>query len=270
MSNYAPGWYPDGSGRYAQRYYDGSSWTEHVLNAAGQNALDPVPGVTVPQAQSPAAQPVGGGYQAPSHQPAPQPAASTSRPWGEPPASGGYQPSSGTSASSFQFGNAPTHDSAYATPAAAASSSTSSGSFRLTIGMLAASAGLIMVALAVLALAYWSGNGFTVSLGDISKASGNVNGLAGSYASVGRWLGLLVMVGIVAVTVLDGLGNTAVVAKRSQLTIAVAVAGGIFALWHLVGLFVAPDPGNAAIAGFVGVIGYAAGAASGYLRQPLG
>jgi hypothetical protein len=38
----APDWYPDPTGRYEQRYWDGSQWTEHVT-AAGQQGVDPLP-----------------------------------------------------------------------------------------------------------------------------------------------------------------------------------------------------------------------------------
>lgn len=252
MSNYAPGWYPDGSGRFAQRYYDGSSWTDHVVDSSGRSALDPVPGVTVPSTQ-------------------PVSPASSSGMWGQPSALGGDRPSSGTSASSVQFGAAPTHESAYGSaPRGAVEAPAGSGGVRLTVGALVAEAGVVLVALAVFVLAYWSGGGIEVSLGDISEAASNVNAIAGSYASFGRWLGLLAMVGAGAVMLLGALGHAGVVAKRRPLAIAASAAGGVFGLWHLVGLFVAPDSGGPAIAGFVGVVGYAACAASGFLRKPLG
>jgi hypothetical protein len=60
MSQVSPGWYPDPSGRYAQRYHDGTRWTEHVADAAGQRSVDN------PEAQAaPAADPyqsAGQGY----------------------------------------------------------------------------------------------------------------------------------------------------------------------------------------------------------------
>ncbi|MBN2622726.1 MAG: DUF2510 domain-containing protein, partial [Acidimicrobiales bacterium] len=40
MSQVSPGWYPDPSGRFAQRYHDGTRWTEHVADAAGQRSVD--------------------------------------------------------------------------------------------------------------------------------------------------------------------------------------------------------------------------------------
>jgi hypothetical protein len=40
MSQVTPGWYPDPSGRFAQRYHDGSRWTEHVADAQGNRDTD--------------------------------------------------------------------------------------------------------------------------------------------------------------------------------------------------------------------------------------
>lgn len=35
-----PGWYPDPSGRFPQRYYDGQAWTEQVVGANGMATTD--------------------------------------------------------------------------------------------------------------------------------------------------------------------------------------------------------------------------------------
>lgn len=40
MSQVTPGWYQDPSGRFAQRYHDGSRWTEHVVDAGGNRSSD--------------------------------------------------------------------------------------------------------------------------------------------------------------------------------------------------------------------------------------
>lgn len=55
MTAPAPGWYPDPSGRYALRYYDGTTWTAHVQDAAGATTTDPVPTAppVPPQQQQP-------------------------------------------------------------------------------------------------------------------------------------------------------------------------------------------------------------------------
>ena len=41
MSSVTPGWYSDPSGRFTQRYHDGSRWTEHVVDASGNRSTDP-------------------------------------------------------------------------------------------------------------------------------------------------------------------------------------------------------------------------------------
>ena len=50
MSQVSPGWYPDPSGRFAQRYHDGSRWTEHVADAGGQRSVDQPEGQAAPAA----------------------------------------------------------------------------------------------------------------------------------------------------------------------------------------------------------------------------
>jgi hypothetical protein len=36
-----PDWYPDPTGRFELRYWDGSQWTEHA-STAGQQVVDPL------------------------------------------------------------------------------------------------------------------------------------------------------------------------------------------------------------------------------------
>jgi hypothetical protein len=50
MSQVSPGWYPDPSGRFAQRYHDGTRWTEHVADAGGQRSVDNPEGQPAPAA----------------------------------------------------------------------------------------------------------------------------------------------------------------------------------------------------------------------------
>src|SRR6266508_676499 len=52
MSQVTPGWYADPSGRYSQRYHDGSRWTEHVVDASGNRSTDPVGDPSQSAAQS--------------------------------------------------------------------------------------------------------------------------------------------------------------------------------------------------------------------------
>jgi hypothetical protein len=61
MSQVSPGWYPDPSGRFAQRYHDGTRWTEHVADAGGQRSVDNPEGQAAPAANPyESQQPAGG------------------------------------------------------------------------------------------------------------------------------------------------------------------------------------------------------------------
>jgi Protein of unknown function (DUF2510) len=56
MSQVSPGWYPDPSGRFAQRYHDGSRWTEHVADAQGNRDTDAPVGQAGPASRADSAQ----------------------------------------------------------------------------------------------------------------------------------------------------------------------------------------------------------------------
>jgi hypothetical protein len=61
MSQVSPGWYPDPSGRFAQRYHDGTRWTEHVADAEGNRATDAPGGPAGSASRAGSAQPYGQG-----------------------------------------------------------------------------------------------------------------------------------------------------------------------------------------------------------------
>ena len=63
MSQVSPGWYPDPSGRFAQRYHDGSRWTEHVADAQGNRDTDAPVGQAGPASYADSAQHYGQGGQ---------------------------------------------------------------------------------------------------------------------------------------------------------------------------------------------------------------
>ncbi|HVF53464.1 MAG TPA: phospholipid scramblase-related protein [Actinomycetota bacterium] len=48
QSNVGPGWYPDPTGGFELRYWDGAGWTDHV-SSGGQNWTSPMPGVSQTQ-----------------------------------------------------------------------------------------------------------------------------------------------------------------------------------------------------------------------------
>lgn len=41
-ATYTAGWYQDPTGRFTQRYHDGTAWTQHVVGHAGQQGTDPL------------------------------------------------------------------------------------------------------------------------------------------------------------------------------------------------------------------------------------
>lgn len=59
-------WFPDPSGRFAQRFFDGSGWTEHVVGASGTTVSDPLTGSFPPPPPPTAAPPQPPYQQAPS------------------------------------------------------------------------------------------------------------------------------------------------------------------------------------------------------------
>ena len=85
-----PGWYPDPSGRYPKRWYDGNDWTASVLNHNAQQSYDQLPPAgapavaSLPAATAPSAPPPPPG--APPRPPA------TAAPVTPPPGNGSWQP----------------------------------------------------------------------------------------------------------------------------------------------------------------------------------
>lgn len=60
-ANDTPAWRPDPTGRHAQRWFDGSTWTDHVADAHGTTATDPYQGAEAGGAASGAATAGNGG-----------------------------------------------------------------------------------------------------------------------------------------------------------------------------------------------------------------
>lgn len=232
---HAAGWYPDGTGRHVQRYFDGQAWTDHVADATGRQSLDPVAAV-----------------------PAPRPSPPTPP---SPPATTGW--ATATAPMSF---DPPSLPSALTAPRTGPGTTT--GAVTLSVGTLVAAAGALLALLSLFVLDVWKAGDFGITLGDIAGApdGADVNGLAATYAGFGRFLALLaIAAAILAVLQLPGL-----VAANARLPLIAAAAAGLFALWHLVTLFVAPEGGGMAVTGVLGVIGLAALAAAPFLRQPVG
>ena len=291
MSQVSPGWYPDPSGRFAQRYHDGTRWTEHVADASGQRSVDQPEG----QGAAPAANPYEqqqsgqgwGAQQQPQQpqQPQQQPSGEgwpaggqAQQPYGQQQAYGqqqGYgQPSSG------QWGAQPGYGQPYGQPGYGYAPS--GGGFTPTVGLIVAGVGGLLVLLSLFVLDFInseprtefggrSESGTLSDLGDIPE----INSLADLYTSLGRILGLLV----VAVAILAILRLPALKALNDvpNLPIIVAAACGVFAIWHLITMFVSPPDVLAdaydlspAIGAWLGLIGWIGLGAGQFLKQPVG
>ena len=342
MSQVSPGWYPDPSGRFAQRYHDGSRWTEHVADAEGNRATDVPAGQAGPTSYAGSAQPHGqggqqssdpygqqsagadrgyGGQSAREQSYGQEPAGSErgsgewaerDQDWGhERPGSGrgyGQQPGEtssdqGSGPGSWQGqaggpprGNAWPHSQgasqqggegrarydagrhygqpmSYGQPDYAAAPRAASRGFTLTIGLLVAVVGAVLVLLSLFGLDFlelsFPGLSQSVSLGDIAGDFGEGAPAAlATYADFGRFLAVLV----IALAILVVAGVVPQLRNVSALPAIVAVACGAFALWHVLamlasgeeGVDVAPTFG--AILGLLGYVGLAAGP---FLRRPI-
>jgi hypothetical protein len=305
MSQVTPGWYTDPGGRFAQRYHDGTRWTEHVVDASGNRSTDP----TGEPGQSQAS----GGYGAQSAQGYGQ---SSGDSWGaQGGGSGGYgaqqgygqqgsggygaqqgygqQGSGGYGAQQSAGYGQSSGDSwgqqGYAQQQAyggygqqpAYGAAASSGGFQLTIGLITAGVGglLLLISLFMLDFLEVSGGGFSVSggLGDISDSIGPGGELpAGldTYASFGRFLALLVIAFAILVVLrlpfVENVPNAPLIAT---------IAAVVFLLWHVLammaqfdvpagaGFSIDSSPTFGAILGAIGWIGVAAGP---HLKQPVG
>lgn len=309
MSQVTPGWYTDPGGRFAQRYHDGTRWTEHVVDASGNRSTDPTGEPGQSQASS-------GGYGAQEAQQGYGQSSADS--WGQQ-GSGGYgaqQPQQGYGAQQAQQGYGQQQpqqgygaggygaqqpqqgygsggygaQQGYAQQQAyggygqqpAYGAAAAPGGIQVTVGLITAGVGgvLLLLSLFVLDFLKVSTEGFSVSgsLGEVDTeiggGGGELPGGLDTYASIGRILALLVIAfAIVVVLRLPFVQNI----PNAQLI--VAVACGVFLLWHVLAMFAQFEAGEGvgieidssptfgAILGALGWIGLGAGP---FLKQPLG
>jgi hypothetical protein len=149
----------------------------------------------------------------------------------------------------------------------------SSPGFTLTLGLIVAGVGAVLLLLSLFGLNFlelsFPGLSRSVSLGDIAGDFGEgAPGALATYADFGRYLAVLVAVfAILAVVrVVPQLRNI------SALPAIVAVACGAFALWHVLAMLANADEGvdvSPTFGAFLGLLGYVALAAGPFLRQPL-
>jgi hypothetical protein len=319
MSQVTPGWYADPSGRFSQRYHDGTRWTEHVVDASGNRSTDPVGDPSQSAAQSASQQSAQGygqqgygqqssgqgygqqgasgqgygqqgayGQQTPSGQGYGQQGAyGQQTPSGQgygqspEPGYGGQQQSYGQQQQGYgQQGYGQTsgqgygQQQSYGYGQAAYGTSTSSGPL-LSIGLIVSALGGLLVAASVLSLDFVeaSAQGFSTkfSLSDISKLLDTPDAqkpfFMNTYASFGRYLALLVIAfAIVAVLRLPFLANV------PQAPMIAAGVAGLFLVWHVLAMFIAPEGADLspAIGGLLGAVGYIGLGAGQFLQQPLG
>jgi hypothetical protein len=295
MSQVTPGWYTDPGGRFAQRYHDGTRWTEHVVDASGNRSTDATGDSGQAQAGSGgygaqsaagygqssgdtwgAQQSQSGGYGAQQQQQPQQDYSSGG--YGAQQASGGYgaqQPQQGYG----QQAGYGAQQSPYGGYGQTGYGEASAGGFQLTIGFIAACVGgfLLLVSLFVTDFIKLSaaGTSVTTSLGDVDSRLGgpgvDLPGGLSSYASFGRFLAILLIAFAIAVA-----AKAPFLANFAQAPLVVSIAGGVFVLWHALamlaqfeapGIDVSTSPTLFAILGLLGWIGVAA---SPHLKQPIG
>ena len=293
MSQVTPGWYTDPGGRFAQRYHDGTRWTEHMVDASGNRSTDPTGEPGQSQASS-------GGYGAQQQQGYGQ---SSGDSWGQQ-SSGGYgaqqaqqgygqqqaQQGYGSGGYGAQQGQQGYGSGGYGQQQAygqpgygqAGYGGASSGGIQLTIGLVTAGLGALALLLSLFMLDFLkvSTEGFSISgsLGDIGDdvggGGGELPGGLDTYANFGRFLAVLVIAFAIVVVL-----RLPFVENIPQAPLIAAIACGVFLLWHVLAMmaqFEAPagvpisidsSPTFGAILGALGWIGVGAGP---YLKQQLG
>lgn len=301
MSQVTPGWYADPSGRFSQRYHDGTQWSEHVVDAAGNRSTDPTGGQAPAQTagygaqQQQAPQSYGqqdygqqqagyGQQQAPQSYGQQQPSgegygaqpsygAQSDQGWGQQQAPQSYGQQQGYGQQQPQsYGQQP---AGYGQPGYSYGQSygaSSSGSFVPTIGLIVAGVGALLTFISLFAMDFIkvSGGGTSVSLslGDLNEDG--VPSMLKNYASFGRLLAILVIAFAVAAA-----ARLPQLQQFAQAQVAAAGAAGLFLVWHFVAMFTSGDVAQGAdvgpaIGAIIGVLGYGGLIAGQFLQQPVG
>jgi hypothetical protein len=277
MSQVTPGWYADPSGRFSQRYHDGTQWSEHVVDAAGNRSTDPTGGQAPAQTagygaqqqsqpgygqqdygqQQQQAQPQSYGQQQPQsygqqssgegYGAQPSYGAQSDQGWGAQQAPQSYGQQQGYGQQQPQsYGQQP---AGYGQPGYAYGqtygASTSSG-FTPTVGLIVAAVGGLLTLLSLFVLDFMK---ITVDGGEFGSNSdsgplGDMTGegspaMLDSYGSIGRLLALVVIAFAIAAA-----ANLPQLANFAQAKIAAAGAAGLFLLWHVVAMLSKPETGE--------------------------
>jgi len=279
MSQVTPGWYPDPSGRFAQRYHDGGRWTEHVADAGGNRSTDAPAGQSAPaqpaqpsyggtpsgqgygqqpgyggtpsgQGYGQAEQtPSGQGYgQQPGYGGTPSGQGYGSQPgYGGTPSGQGYgsQPGYGGTPSGQGYGSQPGYgQQGYGQqPGYSGFGAAAAKPFQLTVGLIAAGVGGLFVLLSLFGLPFLkiSGGGVseTASLGDVSDASNDVKLPLDLYSSLGRLLAVLVIA--FCILAILKLPQIPQLQQIPNLQIIAAGLAGWLLLWHLTAMVINVD-----------------------------
>ena len=297
MSQVTSGWYADPSGRFSQRYHDGTQWSEHVVDAAGNRSTDPTGNQGQTQAAGYGQQAQAGYGQQPSGQGYGQDAGygqqqssgdSYSQPgygqqpsgqsYGQQPAAQGYG-QQGYGQQGYGQQQQPQQPAGYGQPGYAYGQAgyggASTASFSPTIGLIVAVIGGLLVLASVFALdflkvsfdlgEFGGSQSESAPLGDLNEEGSP--GALKSYAGFGRLLAVFVVAGGIAAA-----ARLPQLAKVQQAPIIAAVAGGVFLLWHVLAMMATQEGVDIspAIGAILGVIGYIGLIAGQFLQQPVG
>ncbi|HEX5946223.1 MAG TPA: DUF2510 domain-containing protein [Acidimicrobiales bacterium] len=310
MSQVSPGWYPDPSGRFAQRYHDGTRWTEHVADAGGQRSVDNPEGQAAPaadpyagqqqsgdqwgqQAQQPqssgegwAAQGGQAGYGQQPQQPGyGQPSSGQGWPaQGQPQSSGQGWPAQGGQAGYGQqpqagYGQQQGYGQqagGFGQPGGYGYGGASSGGFTPTFGLIAAGVGGLLVLISLFITDFLK---LSFDFGGVSESQGISLGddfgpgapaALDTYASFGRILALLVIIAVILAVL--RLPALQQLNDVPNLPIIIAAVCGVFAIWHLLAMFASTEGADVSPTFFaiLGLLGWGGLGAGMFLQQPIG
>jgi len=272
MSQWTPGWYADPTDGHAQRYYDGTRWTEHVVDADGARTLRPPPGAPA-AAQAAgrqwATQPAYG--QAPAAEPQQQQ-------WAAQPA---YGQASAAEPQQQQWQAQPDYGQAGYSPSTyGAAPAEVQRPFTLTVGLIVAVVGAVLLLASLFALDFitftatapgGAEESVSMSLGDLRSddlIDTSQAGRAGQYIEFGFIIGLIPLVGAVGWSAFQHRAEPDHPGGRAVTAVTILILA-----WHLMAMFLWDnEPGvstSPAIGAWLGVVGYLALAASSWLPHPL-
>lgn len=234
------GWHPDPTGRFGQRWYDGSTWTDHVVSARGEVVTD-----AVPDAQQPL--------------PPPRPAA-VSTPPPPPPTPGALPPPAWIPAGPSGPAGPPGHQSVVA--------------YRPGTGLAVGLLGVLLTVLSLVVVPWGDGDdsAFLDVSGALRDAGSSAVGDVLLY-TYGAWAAFVLLLGSALLVVMACLPLPASAAGNTYARVAGAVVTGLAAVLHgyvLQQLFPGDlSPGPGAWLGLAGFLLSGVGMVVGARRVPV-